>query len=146
MTTFSTSGSSKKDPNEVQFETNMVLLKSSVRSESEEDGTATLQDLQRIIQELRDQRNLDSVSMQEMQSRLEELGDLGAAKKGGRGITAKKAFVPVANKVENPLAESIKKSEEDSIQLSKKEMFKAKVKELATASSASAVEKDSDEI
>jgi len=148
MTTFSTSGSSKKDPNEVQFETNMVLLKSSVRSESEEDGTATLQDLQRIIQELRDQRNLDSVSMQEMQSRLEELGDLGAAKKGGRGITAKKAFVPVANKVENPLAESIKKSEEDSIQLSKKEMFKANVKELATASSASAVavEKDSDEI
>jgi len=126
----------KKDPNEVQFETNMVLIKNSVRSETEEDSVATIQDLQRIIQELRDQRNLDSLSMQEMQSRLEELGEIGAVKKTSRGVN-KKSFTPVdANQVENPIktlaeaqAEAPLKKEEDS-PLSKKEMFKAKVKEL----------------
>jgi len=126
----------KKDPNEVQFETNMVLIKNSVRSETEEDSVATIQDLQRIIQELRDQRNLDSLSMQEMQSRLEELGEIGAVKKTSRGVT-KKSFTPVdANQVENPIktlaeaqAEAPLIKEEDS-PLSKKEMFMAKVKEL----------------
>ena len=126
----------KKDPNEVQFETNMVLIKNSVRSETEEESVATIQDLQRIIQELRDQRNLDSLSMQEMQSRLEELGEIGAVKKTSRGVT-KKSFTPVdANQVENPIktlaeaqAEAPLIKEEDS-PLSKKEMFKAKVKEL----------------
>jgi hypothetical protein len=147
---------SKKDPNEVQFETNKVLLKNNVRSASEEDGDS-VQDLQRIIQELREQRNLDSLSMQEMQSRLEELGEIGGfVKKSSRG-TAKRAFTPMdVNKVENPLkgassgdkddsnaesladherAEISQKPDEDS-QLSKKDMIKAKMKERAAEKAA----------
>ena len=146
---------SKKDPNEVQFETNKVLLKNNVRSASEEDGDS-VQDLQRIIQELREQRNLDSLSMQEMQSRLEELGEIGSVKKSSRG-TVKRAFTPMdVNKVENPLkgassgdkddansesladherAEISQKPDEDS-QLSKKDMIKAKMKERAAEKAA----------
>jgi hypothetical protein len=143
----------KADPNEVQFETNLVLLKNSVRSESEENGASSIQDLQRIIQELREQRNIDSLSMQEMQSRLEELGDLGAAKKGGRGVT-KKAFTPIdVNKVDNPLKTASNTDADDAKgelttvpeldgaaqsaeKLSKREMIKAKMKEKAAEKAA----------
>jgi hypothetical protein len=86
-----------------------------------------------------------------MQSRLEELGEIGSVKKSSRG-TAKRAFTPMdVNKVENPLksvadgnkddvkagllaenerSEASQKAEEDS-PMSKKEMIKAKMKEKA---------------
>jgi hypothetical protein len=106
----------KKDPNEVQFETNMVILKSNIRNESEDGSAATIQDLQRIIQELREQRNADSLSMQEMKSRLEDLGDIGtsevgtSSKKTVKRIGVKKSFTPVdVNRiVESPVTDDIK--------------------------------------
>jgi hypothetical protein len=92
----------KKDPNEVQFETNFVLLKGGVRAESGGDSR-DVQELQRIIQELREQRNADSLAMQDMQAQLEEVKDNSTAKNGIR-LAMKKSFTPVdVSEVDNPL-------------------------------------------
>ena len=91
-----------------------------------------------------------------MQSRLEELGEIGSVKKNSRG-TAKKAFTPMdVNNVENPLknasvdtddakldllsgheqAEISQKPPEEDSPMSKKEMIKAKMKEKAAEKAA----------
>jgi hypothetical protein len=83
----------KKDPNEVQFETNFVAFKKNMNG-GREDDAGDIEELRRIIQELREQRNMDSANLQEMQSQLDEVRGNDSSKTGIR-LALKKSFSPV---------------------------------------------------
>jgi hypothetical protein len=81
-------GETEFDPNEVQFEQNVELLKRNMRG-VDDDGMSNA-DLRKLVSDL--------------QSRLEDAEKQPSGAKAVRSSTMKKSFSPVeANKVENPL-------------------------------------------
>jgi hypothetical protein len=113
----SSNGETRANPNEVQFESNLVVLKRSIQDD--DSNVTDVQELHRIIRELRKQRNTDQLTIQGMQPRFDSGSPVDSKKKSTLGLV-KKAFAPVdVFHLENPMQMmmqryTVKEKDEDS--------------------------------